>query len=87
MFEKEPKEWKCLRQLDFDRFDLGGMACKIVSLKGHTGGLLGVLIPSLKRVLSDDALTPVMCLNFQNHLSEEVQHELQRKGYMNYKSH
>lgn len=74
-FLASPKEWKCIRPLEFDCFDLGQMDCRIIPLKGHTAGSVGILIPSLKLLLSGDALTPVMCLNFQNHLSRKIQHE------------
>lgn len=70
-----PKEWKCIRRLEFDSFDLGNMWCKIIALKGHTAGSIGIWIPSIRLLLSGDALTPVMCLNFQNHLSKEIQYE------------
>lgn len=74
-FLASPREWKCIRPLEFDSFDLGQMACRIIPLKGHTAGSVGIWIPSLKLLLSGDALTPVMCLNFQNHLSAKIQYE------------
>ncbi len=69
-----PKEWKCIIPLEFESFDLGRMECQIIPLKGHTAGSVGVWIPSMKLLLSGDALTPVMCLNFQNHLSGQEQY-------------
>lgn len=74
-FLTAPKEWKCIRPLDFDSFDLGHMRCEVIPLKGHTAGSIGIWIPSEKLLLSGDALTPVMCLNFQNHLSKQAQFE------------
>lgn len=74
-FLTAPKDWKCIRRLEFDSFDLGCMQCKIVPLKGHTEGSIGIWIPSIKLLLSGDALTPIMCLNFQNHLSKQIQCE------------
>lgn len=74
-FLTPPKEWKCMRRLEFDSFDLGHMKCEIIPLKGHTAGSIGIWIPSMRLLLSGDALTPVMCLNFQNHLSRQEQYE------------
>jgi Zn-dependent hydrolases, including glyoxylases len=74
-FSVPPKEWKCIRRLEFDSFDLGHMWCKIIPLQGHTAGSIGIWIPSIRLLLSGDALTPVMCLNFQNHLSIQIQYE------------
>ncbi len=74
-FWTPPKEWKCIRRLEFDSFDLGHMRCKIIPLEGHTAGSVGIWIPSIRLLLSGDALTPVMCLNFQNHLSRRTQYE------------
>lgn len=74
-FLASPKEWKCIRPLEFDSFDLGQTPCRIIPLKGHTAGSVGIWIPSFRLLLSGDALTPVMCLNFQNHLSGKIQYE------------
>lgn len=70
-----PLKWDNMKVLDFDTFDLGGMECRIIPLKGHTKGSVGVWIPSLELLLSGDALTPVMCLIFQNHMTAQVQYE------------
>ena len=70
-----PKDWACIHPLELEGFDLGGMECRVVPLKGHAKGSIGIWIPSLKLLLSGDALTPVMCLNFQNHLSSQAQYE------------
>lgn len=59
--------WEQFRNLDFDEFDLGNLKCQMIPLPGHTIGSVGVYIPSLKLLLSGDALTPVMCMNFSNH--------------------
>lgn len=68
-------DWKNICVLDFDTFDLGEMKCEIVPLKGHSKGSIGIWIPKLRLLLSGDALTPVMCLIFQNHLPAEIQYE------------
>jgi len=74
-FSTAPKEWNCIKGLRFDSFDLGHMRCEIIPLKGHTAGSIGIWIPSKRLLLSGDALIPVMCLNFQNHLSKQAQYE------------
>lgn len=63
--------WGNMKPLDFHTLDLGQMECRMIPLKGHTAGSVGIWIPKLKLLLSGDALTPVMCLIFQNHLSVE----------------
>lgn len=72
---EEPSKWSCMHRLDFETFDLGNLYCRMIPLPGHTQGSVGVLIPSLRILLSGDALTPVMCLNFENHLSRKEQYE------------
>lgn len=73
------KEWSSFRYLDFDSFDLGDMECEIIPLPGHTIGSVGVYIPSKRLLLSGDALTPVMCMNFSNHGPLEMEyHTLQK---------
>lgn len=69
-----PKNWKCMRTLDFDMFDLGNLPCTILPMPGHTAGSVGILIEPLRLLLSGDALTPVMCMNFFNHgpLAEQL---------------
>lgn len=69
-----PIDWKCMRPLDFDTFDLGNLPCTIIPLPGHTAGSIGVLAEPLGLLLSGDALTPVMCMNFFNHrpLAEQL---------------
>lgn len=74
-FSMPPREWKCIRRLDFDSFELGELRCEIIPLRGHTAGSIGIWIPPLRLLLSGDALTPIMCLNFQNHLSKKIQYE------------
>lgn len=68
-----PNQWSCMRKLDFDHFDLGNLSCDVIALPGHTKGSVGIFIPRLRLLLSGDALTPVMCLNFENHLSRREQ--------------
>lgn len=72
-------EWPRLHDLNFDSFDLGGLECQIVTLPGHTKGSVGIFIPDLKLLLSGDALTPIMCLIFINHMSKEIQYDTLKK--------
>ena len=74
-YHYESRGFKQFKPLDFDRFDLGDMECQVIPLPGHTIGSVGIYIPSRKVLLSGDALTPVMCMNFSNHgpLSMEYQ--------------
>lgn len=67
--------WDNTRPIDFNQFDLGEMECQVIPLQGHSKGSVGIYIPRLKLLLSGDALTPVMCLMFQNHMSVETQYE------------
>ena len=73
-FRTSPGEWPNMQPLTFSSFSLGELDCEVVSLPGHTKGSVGVHIPAKKLLLSGDALTPVMCLNFQNHLSVRDQY-------------
>lgn len=68
-----PREWRCMRPLSFEAFDLGDRVCQVVPLPGHSAGSAGILIESLSLLLSGDALTPVMCMNFFSHMPPEVQ--------------
>lgn len=79
MKEFSTHNWKNIYPLNFDSFDLGNRKCMIIPLYGHTKGSIGIYIPDLKLLLSGDALTPVMCLNFTNHLSKEIQYETLNK--------
>lgn len=72
-------QWKHIVPLNFESFDLGEMKCEVIPLPGHTKGSIGIYVSSLKLLLSGDALTPIMCLNFQNHDSKEVQYETLKK--------
>lgn len=67
------KNWEHIRKLDYESFNLGDLECRVIPLPGHTKGSIGIFIPSLRLLLSGDALTPVMCLMFLNHLTKEVQ--------------
>ena len=67
-------QWDNMKALDFDTFNLGGLECRIIPLMGHSKGSIGIWIPKLRLLLSGDALTPVMCLIFQNHMSVETQY-------------
>lgn len=66
-------EWTQIHPLDFAHFDLGDMECRVMPMPGHTKGSVGIWIPSLKLLLTGDALTPVMCLQFPNHLTKKDQ--------------
>ncbi len=68
-----PGDWGNILPLDFTEFDLGGLSGKLIPLPGHTEGSVGVWFPSLRLLLSGDALTPVMCLNFAGHLTPAQQ--------------
>ena len=48
-----------------DVLDLGGITLRCVSLPGHTTGSMGYLCPELGVLLSGDAVTPIMCLCFE----------------------
>jgi glyoxylase-like metal-dependent hydrolase (beta-lactamase superfamily II) len=65
--------WGNTLPLDFQEFDLGGFSGELIPLPGHTEGSVGVWFPSMRLLLSGDALTPVMCLNFAGHLSPAEQ--------------
>ena len=67
-------QWGNMKALDFDTFNLGEMECRIIPLRGHSKGSVGVWIPKRRLLLSGDALTPVMCLIFQNHMTVETQY-------------
>lgn len=45
-------------------FDLGGLKVEVVELPGHTDGSLGFLVRERRVLLSGDAVTPTMCLFF-----------------------
>ena len=68
-------KWGNTVPLDYESFDLGGLPCRIVPLKGHTRGSVGVLVPSLRLLLAGDALSPIMLLIFANHMSREDQRQ------------
>lgn len=51
-----------------DELDLGGLTLRCVSLPGHTVGSVGYLCPELGVLLSGDAVTPIMCLCFEESL-------------------
>ncbi|MBP3893163.1 MAG: MBL fold metallo-hydrolase [Atopobiaceae bacterium] len=54
---------------DGDVFDLGGRTVRAVSLPGHTAGSMGYLVDDLRVLLSGDAVTPIMCLFFDDSLT------------------
>lgn len=51
-----------------DELDLGGRRLVCVALPGHTVGSVGYLCPELGVLLSGDAVTPIMCLCFEESL-------------------
>lgn len=52
-----------------DTFDLGGRTLEVVALPGHTVGSVGFVCPELRCLFSGDAVTPIMCLCFEESLS------------------
>lgn len=48
-----------------DTFDLGGRIVRAVALPAHTPGSMGYLVEDLGVLLSGDAVTPIMCLFFE----------------------
>lgn len=72
-FAAPPREWNCMRVLDFAKFDLGELVCRVIPLPGHSAGSVGIWIEKLGLLLSGDAVTPVMCMNFYNHMPLAVQ--------------
>ncbi len=55
-----------------DLFDLGGLTVEVVALPGHTPGSLGYLVREHRVLLSGDAVTPIMCLFFNESLGIEA---------------
>ncbi len=56
---------------DGDTFDLGGRTVRAVALPGHTAGSMAYLVEDCGVLLSGDAVTPIMCLFFEESLSIE----------------
>lgn len=54
---------------DGDVFDLGGRTVRAVALPGHTAGSMGYLLEDVGVLFAGDAVTPVMCLFFEDSLS------------------
>lgn len=54
---------------DGDRFDLGGRTVRAVALPGHTEGSMGYLVEDCGVLFSGDAVTPIMCLFFEDSLT------------------
>ncbi|MBQ9006608.1 MAG: MBL fold metallo-hydrolase [Atopobiaceae bacterium] len=54
---------------DGDFFDLGGRCVRAVAFPGHTAGSMGYLLEDLGILFSGDAVTPIMCLFFEESLS------------------
>lgn len=48
-----------------DLFDLGGLTVEVVALTGHTVGSLGFLLRERRVLFTGDAVTPAMCLFFE----------------------
>ena len=74
------RTWDNTKPLEFEEFNLGNLECKVISLQGHSKGSVGIFIPELKLLLSGDALTPVMCMMFPEHMSLEAQRETLEKA-------
>lgn len=53
---------------DGDVIDLGGREAEVVALPGHTVGSVGYLVRDAGLLLSGDAVTPIMCLCFEESL-------------------
>ncbi len=51
-----------------DLFVLGGATVEVVALPGHTAGSMGYLVREQRVLLSGDAVTPIMCLFFEESL-------------------
>ena len=70
-YKYDCRGWVQIKDLEMGSFDLGDLPCEIISLQGHTIGSVGIYLPTLRLLLSGDALTPVMCMNFTNHMGLE----------------
>lgn len=57
---------------DGEVFDLGGRTVRAVSLPGHTAGSMGYVVEDARILLSGDAVTPIMCLFFEESLGIDV---------------
>lgn len=55
-----------------DVFDLGGRRVRAVALPGHTAGSMGYLVEDCGVLFSGDAVTPIMCLFFEESLGIPV---------------
>lgn len=62
-----------------DSFDLGEISLECVTLPGHTMGSVGYLCPELGVLFSGDAVTPIMCLCFEESGSLELWQKTLRK--------
>jgi glyoxylase-like metal-dependent hydrolase (beta-lactamase superfamily II) len=54
---------------DGDVFDLGRRTVRAVALPGHTAGSMAYLVEACGVLLSGDAVTPIMCLFFEDSLT------------------
>lgn len=54
---------------DGDPFDLGGRTVRAVALPGHTEGSMGYLVEDCGVLFAGDAVTPIMCLFFEDSLT------------------
>jgi glyoxylase-like metal-dependent hydrolase (beta-lactamase superfamily II) len=77
----QTNHWAHIHNIDFECFDLGNLMCHIIPLPGHSRGSVGIYVPALKLLLGGDALTPVMCLIFPNHGTQEMQLETLERVY------
>ena len=52
-----------------DAFDLGDRTVRAIALPGHTAGSVAYLVEDARILLSGDAVTPIMCLFFEDSLT------------------
>jgi len=69
----------CTDVREGDVLDLGGLTLEAVALPGHTRGSMGYLCPERGLLFSGDAVTPIMCLFFEDSLSIAAYRETLRK--------
>lgn len=79
-----PRDGKMPRVLHVhggDVFELGNVSVEAVALPGHTQGSMGYLVRERRVLLSGDAVTPVMCLFFEQSMGIPVyRHTLAKMG-------
>lgn len=68
-----------------EKINLGGIEIEVISLAGHTAGSIGLYCSQEKLLLSGDAISPQMCMFFEESLSltqymETIENILQLKA-------